>query len=299
MSVSGVTAPPEVQARLLELQALDDELGRIAAHRRRLQQGGDLAAATAEQTALRRRAADERGALEDLRTRLQPPRVGRRPRGAAADPGPRAVELDLVGEGCAGPRAGDRVAHPAAQHARGRRAGADGGASRRPRWPRRRPAPRSRRPRSACAPCRPTGTTRWRGSRRTRSGCRASGRRSSPSCPRRSWRCTTGSARGTASALRCSRAGVSQGSNMALTGADLAEVRAAAPDAVVLDPESDCILVRTAESGLEPTGRRRPVRLTDRRRDRRSSCAACSRIRIRRPRMPVPPSFAQPGRGRR
>ena len=44
--------------------------------------------------------------------------------------------------------------------------------------------------------------------------------------------------------------GVSQGSNMALTGADLAEVRAAAPDAVILDPESNCILVRTAESGL-------------------------------------------------
>src|SRR5579875_508766 len=71
MSVSGVTAPPEVQARLLELQALDDEMGRIAAHRRRLQQGGDLASATAEQTALRRRAADERGVLEDLRLRLK------------------------------------------------------------------------------------------------------------------------------------------------------------------------------------------------------------------------------------
>ena len=38
---------------------------------------------------------------------------------------------------------------------------------------------------------------------------------------------------------------VSQGSNMALTGADLATVRAAAPDAVVLDPESNCILVRS------------------------------------------------------
>jgi uncharacterized protein len=46
------------------------------------------------------------------------------------------------------------------------------------------------------------------------------------------------------------RAGVSGGSNMALTGADLAAVRAAAPDAIVLDPESGCILVRTDESGI-------------------------------------------------
>jgi predicted nucleic acid-binding Zn-ribbon protein len=44
--------------------------------------------------------------------------------------------------------------------------------------------------------------------------------------------------------------GVSQGSNMALTAADLAAVRAAPADAVVLDPESNCILVRTEASGL-------------------------------------------------
>jgi predicted nucleic acid-binding Zn-ribbon protein len=46
------------------------------------------------------------------------------------------------------------------------------------------------------------------------------------------------------------RRGVSGGSNVALTGSDLAAVRAAAPDEVVLDPESGCILVRTEESGL-------------------------------------------------
>jgi predicted nucleic acid-binding Zn-ribbon protein len=46
------------------------------------------------------------------------------------------------------------------------------------------------------------------------------------------------------------RRGVSGGSNVALTGSDLAAVRAAAPDEVVLDPESGCILVRTAESGI-------------------------------------------------
>jgi predicted nucleic acid-binding Zn-ribbon protein len=46
------------------------------------------------------------------------------------------------------------------------------------------------------------------------------------------------------------RRGISGGSNVALTGSDLAAIRAAAPDEVVLDPESGCILVRTEESGL-------------------------------------------------
>ncbi|BDZ46785.1 zinc ribbon domain-containing protein [Naasia aerilata] len=46
------------------------------------------------------------------------------------------------------------------------------------------------------------------------------------------------------------RRGVSGGSNVALTASDLAAVRAAPPDEVVLDPESGCILVRTEESGL-------------------------------------------------
>jgi predicted nucleic acid-binding Zn-ribbon protein len=44
--------------------------------------------------------------------------------------------------------------------------------------------------------------------------------------------------------------GVSTASGVTLTGADLAKVRAAAPDDVVLCPDSDAILVRTAESGL-------------------------------------------------
>jgi uncharacterized protein len=51
------------------------------------------------------------------------------------------------------------------------------------------------------------------------------------------------------------RRGVSEGSNVALTGSDLAAIRAAAPDEVVLDPESGCILVRTDESGLDPKPR--------------------------------------------
>lgn len=44
--------------------------------------------------------------------------------------------------------------------------------------------------------------------------------------------------------------GVSKGSNVALTGTDLAAIRAADPDEVLIDPEGTCILVRTDESGL-------------------------------------------------
>lgn len=43
---------------------------------------------------------------------------------------------------------------------------------------------------------------------------------------------------------------VSSASGVELTGNDLAAVRAAAPDAVILCPDSNAILVRTAESGL-------------------------------------------------
>jgi predicted nucleic acid-binding Zn-ribbon protein len=44
--------------------------------------------------------------------------------------------------------------------------------------------------------------------------------------------------------------GVSGGSHVKLHESDLAVIRAAAPDDVVLDPDSNCILVRTEESGL-------------------------------------------------
>ena len=46
------------------------------------------------------------------------------------------------------------------------------------------------------------------------------------------------------------RRGVSGGSNVALTGSDLAAIRSTPADVVVLAPESGCILVRTEESGL-------------------------------------------------
>lgn len=46
------------------------------------------------------------------------------------------------------------------------------------------------------------------------------------------------------------RAGVSSASGVALNGNDLAAVRSAAPDDVLLCPDSQAVLVRTAESGL-------------------------------------------------
>lgn len=44
--------------------------------------------------------------------------------------------------------------------------------------------------------------------------------------------------------------GVSSASGVRLTESDMADIRAAAPDAVVICPDSSAILVRTAESGL-------------------------------------------------
>ncbi len=44
--------------------------------------------------------------------------------------------------------------------------------------------------------------------------------------------------------------GVSTASGVSLTASDLQTIRSAAPDDVVLCPDSDAILIRTAESGL-------------------------------------------------
>nr|WP_243683170.1 hypothetical protein [Clavibacter michiganensis] len=44
--------------------------------------------------------------------------------------------------------------------------------------------------------------------------------------------------------------GISLGSNIALHQSDLDALRKRAPDDVVIDPESNAILVRTDESGL-------------------------------------------------
>ena len=46
------------------------------------------------------------------------------------------------------------------------------------------------------------------------------------------------------------RGGVSSASGVALNATDLGAVRAAAPDDVLLCPDSSAILVRTAESGI-------------------------------------------------
>lgn len=46
------------------------------------------------------------------------------------------------------------------------------------------------------------------------------------------------------------RAGVSSASGVRLTESDMARIRAASPDEVILCPDSDAILVRTEESGL-------------------------------------------------
>jgi predicted nucleic acid-binding Zn-ribbon protein len=253
MSVSGVTAPPEVQARLLELQALDDELGRIAAHRRRLQQGGDLAAATAEQTALRRRAADERGVLEDLRTRLKrlesdvalvEQRLSRdrgRLNATSSSKDAQGLEQEIASlirrrtsleddelelmesVETAEVAASETATALAAAEERVRTLQADrddamAGLAQN--------EERVQGERAALVAELPAPLVALYDRQRTRYGI------------------------GAALLTR----GVSQGSNMALTGADLAEVRAAAPDAVILDPESNCILVRTAESGLAPSG---------------------------------------------
>ena len=249
MSVPGVTAPPDVQARLLELQALDDELGRIAAHRRRLQAGGDLAAATGEQAAIRRRAADERGTLEDLRTRIRrlesdvalvEQRLTRdrgrlnstssakdaqgleqeiaslvRRRGTLED---EELELMEALEAAETASAETGTALSAAEErVRTLQADQDDALAGLTENEQRVTAERAELVAQLPAPL-----VALYDRQRTRYGI------------------------GAALLTR----GVSHGSNMALTGADLAEVRAAAPDAVVLDPESGCILVRTAESGL-------------------------------------------------
>jgi predicted nucleic acid-binding Zn-ribbon protein len=46
------------------------------------------------------------------------------------------------------------------------------------------------------------------------------------------------------------RGGVSSASGVALNSSDMTMVRAAAPDVVLLCPDSNAILVRTNESGL-------------------------------------------------
>ncbi|GAA2754318.1 zinc ribbon domain-containing protein [Amnibacterium kyonggiense] len=243
MTVPGIFAPPAVQARLLDLQRIDDELTRVAQHRRRLEQAADVTAAEAERSALRRTAADRRGELEDLRTRIgrvetdvrtveqrlerdrerlattSSPKDAhgleqeiaslRRRREALEDDELELMEQVEAVEAAAGEVAAalDEVEQRLAAMRTDRDdalAGLDAQQT------------DAAARRTALVEELPADLVALYDRQRTRYG--------------------VGAARLVGA--------VSEGSNMALTGADLAEVRAAAPEAIVLDPESNCILVR-------------------------------------------------------
>lgn len=243
------TAPPDVQARLLDLQAFDSELGRLTAERRRLESGVELAAADAERTRLRRVVADRRGALDDLQTALRrtesdvavvEQRLQRdrqrlattaspkdaqgleqeiaalmRRRGALEDAQLAVMQQVEDAEAALAAAQGGLAAAEARvatlQGARDDALAAVGAAQR-----------TVAADRLALVDELPSDLVALYDRQRTRYGVGAA----------------------------LLRRGVSGGSNVQLTGADLAAIRAAAPDAVLLDPESGCILVRTDESGL-------------------------------------------------
>lgn len=243
MTVSGVRAAPDVQLRLLDLQALDDELRRIDGHRRRLEAAQDIAALEGERAQLRRAAAEQRGRLEDLRTRLTRletdvrlvvERLDRDRSRLSASSSARDVqgleheiaallrrreslEDDQLGvleeletaESAAAATDGEGVAVDERLEAMrtDRDDALTGLAGQREDVDRRR---------AALAGELPPDLVALYDRQRTRYGVGAA------------------LLRGT----------VSQGSNVELTSADLAAIRAASPDAVILDPESSCILVR-------------------------------------------------------
>jgi predicted nucleic acid-binding Zn-ribbon protein len=245
MTVPGITAPPATQARLLDLQRIDDELTRIAQHRRRLDQASDITAAEAERTALRRTAADRRGELEDLRTRIGrlesdvttvDQRLERDRSRLATSSSTKDVqgleqeivslrrrrealeddELVLMEQVEAVETAAAAVAASIAeveQRIAAMRTDRDDALS----GLTGQQADASTR-RAALVEELPADLVALYDQQRTRYG--------------------VGAARLVGA--------VSEGSNMALTGADLAAVRSAAPDAIVLDPESSCILVRSS-----------------------------------------------------
>jgi predicted nucleic acid-binding Zn-ribbon protein len=237
-----------VQARLLDLADLDAELGRVAAHRRRLEQDDAMTKAVAERSAARRVVAERRGSLEDARREL-----GRlegdvglveqrlaRDRGRLAGTSSardaqgleseiasllhrRSVleddELEVMGRVEDGEAAlaeaeaalGGIEARIAALQLD--RADAIAGLAEQ--------ESRASEQRAALVAELPADLVALYDRQRTRYGVGAAPLRGA----------------------------VSGGSGMALTGADLAQVRAAPPDAVVLDPDSGCILIR------EPQGK--------------------------------------------
>jgi uncharacterized protein len=237
------TAPPEVQARLLDLAALDAELGRVAAHRRRLEQDDAMAKAVAERSAARREVADRRGALEDARRELGrlegdvglvEQRLTRDRGRLAATSSPRDAqgleseitsllhrrsvleddELEVMGRVEDGEAAlaeaeaalADTEARIAALQLD--RTDALAGLAEQ--------EARASEQRAALVAELPADLVALYDRQRARYGVGAAPLRGA----------------------------VSGGSGMALTGADLAQVRGAPPDAVVLDPDSGCILIR-------------------------------------------------------
>jgi predicted nucleic acid-binding Zn-ribbon protein len=244
MTVPGITAPPATQARLLDLQRIDDELTRIVQHRRRLEQAGDIAAAEAERSALRRTAADRRDQLEDLRTRIgrveadvttvvqrlerdrsrlattssvkdvagleQEITSLHRRREALEDDELQLMEqVESVEAAATVVEASLTAVEERIAALRTDREDAMAGLVDQHRDATAR--------RAALVTELPADLVALYDRQRTRYGI--------------------GAARLVGA--------VSEGSNMSLTGADLASIRAAAPDAVVLDPESNCILVRS------------------------------------------------------
>lgn len=244
-----VTAAPEVQARLLDLQAFDSTLSRLSAERRRVEQGAELLTVAAQRADLRRVDREQRDELDDLRNEL------------------RRVESDVELVEQRLQRDRERLAHTSsAKDAQSFEQEIES-------LLRRRSTLEDteleimERLESADTVLRETTSAlealeaRGAALQRERDAAlvqilqaeqTALAKRSDlvDDLPadlvalyeRQRSRYGIGAA--------LVRAGVSGGSNIALTGADLAAVRSAAPDAVVLDPESGCILVRTNESGL-------------------------------------------------
>jgi predicted nucleic acid-binding Zn-ribbon protein len=243
MTVPGITAPPATQARLLDLQRIDDELTRIAQHRRRLQQASDVAKVEGERSALRRTAADRRGELEDLRTR-----IGR----VEADV--RTVEQRLERDDSrlattSSPKDAAGLEQEIASLRRRREALEDDELLL---------MEQVEAVEAAAATVDAAMTSveeRLRALRTDREDALrgleeqqqdAAARRAALTAELPADLVALYDQQRTRYGVGAARlvGAVSEGSNMALTGADLAAVRSAPADAIVLDPESNCILVR-------------------------------------------------------
>lgn len=243
------TAPPDVQARLLDLQALDSELGRLTAERRRLESGVELATADAERTRLRRVVADGRGALDDLQTALRrtesdvavvEQRLQRDRQRSATTASPKDAqgleqEIAALTRRRGALEDTELAVMQQVEDAEAALAAAQGGLA----------AAEARV--ATLQGARDDALAAVGAAQRTVSADRLALVDDLPAdlvalYDRQRTRYGVGAA--------LLRRGVSGGSNVQLTGADLAAIRAAAPDAVLLDPESGCILVRTDESGL-------------------------------------------------